>query len=114
MPKRHLIFADFSAEQGEGAYAMLRPLTWGQQRAMQETIARLGTPDGAPTPEFIAANDAFTRAMVGHVEEWNLVDDEGKPLLLPEQDADVLDALTIAEVMVIVQTLSASVATSKN
>ena len=88
MPQRQNVrTVDCSDVQGEGAYAKVKSLKWGQIRALAQV-----TKDG------VADIDKVTPLLVDSVVEWNWVDDGGQPLPLPKDDASVVDDLTDEEI----------------
>jgi hypothetical protein len=112
MPQRANVRTfDTSEVQGEGSYITLRPMTLGEvldvQRAAEERRTfwyRLARFFGRivqrrPSPTEIARQNMAD--VISYVREWNWVDDDGKPLPFPSDDASVLYRLSMAEMSLI-------------
>ena len=102
MPERRRVRVDMAAEQGEGAFVLTRPLPWSLQKLMGATGE--------------LANEQVARELLALVVDWNLVDDAGQPLPLPADDPNVIEKLTIPEVLLIARQVAEDVkaASSKN
>jgi hypothetical protein len=81
--------------QGEGSFIRVRGTTVKETR---EAVGQGSVADDAPKEERIAAYDRNLDFLLSHVLDWNWVDDEGKPLPIPRENAEVKDMLTSDEV----------------
>lgn len=80
---------DAGAVRGAGAWVEVRPLTWGEAKAIRAEAAGLDE-SGA-----VALSERLIRE---HVTGWNWIDADGAPLPLPCDSAGVLDQLSLEEV----------------
>ncbi|MDZ4771205.1 MAG: hypothetical protein SGJ24_18950 [Chloroflexota bacterium] len=89
MPHRHtVVHIDASSVQGDGAYVLVRPLTYGAARRVRSRAESLSDADQ------IALGESL---LIDHIIGWNWVDADGLILPLPSVDRAVLDSLTVAE-----------------
>ncbi len=79
---------DANAVQGQGAYVLLRPLTYGEAKMIRQNAA------GMTDAQQVALGETL---LIEKVAGWNWVDAAGNPLPLPGDDASVLDRLTVEE-----------------
>lgn len=79
---------DASAVQGEGAYVMVRPLTYGEAKMIRQ-LADTMTED-----EKVTLTETLIRE---HITGWNWSDSAGSPLPSPWEDRLVLSSLTVEE-----------------
>jgi hypothetical protein len=104
--------------QGAGSFVVVRKLGYAQRQMANRMMAEAfggtlpqkveGT-DLAITTEFLAGNDAYTRALLTeNVVAWNWVDDAGQPLALPCADPGVIDGLTEEEVTFLTKAIQGS------
>jgi len=80
---------DASVVQGEGAFVVIRSVTWGEAKAVRAEFEALSD------SEKLARNDRF---IAEHVVDWNWVDDDDKPLPLPRDEPAIVDQLTREEI----------------
>lgn len=80
---------DAAAVQGAGAYVIVRPLTYGEAKAIRRRAADL------PEAEQSALSELL---LIDKVVGWNWVDAAGQLLPLPASDPGVLERLTLEEV----------------
>lgn len=73
--------------QGEGSYVILSAVKVREIRILR----KMG--DDPDFDEF----EGGIKLLARHIVDWNWVDDEGKPLPKPKEDAEVIDELTNEE-----------------
>jgi len=79
MPERkvQIIRVDASSIQGEGAFLSLRSYTWDERKALQVRFDELPAND----PLFRSKRTRqLEEEIQAHLVDWNLVDDQGKPI----------------------------------
>jgi len=103
MPERNITKRIDSKEiQGEGSYVVLRRLTIGYVKAMRRNEK------GESNLEL---NE---QAVLDHLVEWNWVDSDGKPLPIPKDAPEILDAMTFEETDFLIGSLFGSDEVRKN
>ena len=81
---------DTESVQGEGSFAILRHVTMREQREIQRMVK-----------EEISAFDLGGFLLKQNVLDWNWVDDDDEPLPNPQDDPDVIELLTDAEIEIL-------------
>ena len=95
MAKRHnVVKVETSEVQGEGSYVMV-------SRPSVREIRGIMKVDGDNAATF----DVGVKTLGNHIREWDWVDDDGKPFLIPSEDDSVIDQLTIKELQVLFNAL---------
>lgn len=79
------------AVQGAGSWVSVRIISFGEAKRI---TAETGNADANS-----AATIAMTERLIReHLVDWSWRDDNGNPLPLPSQDANVIDQLTVEEI----------------
>lgn len=90
MPQRkNQLKIDAAAVQGDGAYVIMRPLTYGESKDVRRRSPHMNEEQKLAYSEDLIAT---------HVIAWNWVNDVGEPLPLPSQNQTVLHLLTVDEI----------------
>ncbi|MBK8023519.1 MAG: hypothetical protein IPK19_19320 [Chloroflexi bacterium] len=79
---------DAGSVQGPGAYVLVRPLTYGEAKAIRQRAAGMSEAEQSALSELL---------LIDKVAGWNWVDAAGQTLPLPREDAGVLERLTLEE-----------------
>lgn len=88
MPKRKSVRTHKTDEvQGEGSFVVTTSV---KVREIRE-LRKLGK-----DPDFDEFEGGIS-LLARHIKDWNWVDDDGKPLLLPKDNPEVIDELTNEE-----------------
>lgn len=74
--------------QGEGAFVLMRPLTYGESKEIRQTSGDMSSDDKLATTE---------RLISDHLIGWNFADANGVPFPLPSEDKTVFSRLTNEE-----------------
>lgn len=94
MPKRMNTRRFVSTEmQGEDSYVVVSRLTVGEAKEIHKIQSAKADDEDANIDDLNAVLPLYAE----HIKDWNWVDDDGKPLPLPNKDQTVLDRLTDAE-----------------
>jgi hypothetical protein len=121
MPQRQNTFqVDSATVQGEGAYVVLRRMSWKDMQHNNLTLAEF---NGGELPrsmdtlrlttEFLATNtDITAKTLQQAVVAWNWVDDAGAPLPLPS--AGGMEKLSDQEVQFLIRALQPQAEALKN
>lgn len=90
MPKRANVKRfDSPAVQGEDSHVTLRRFTWGEAKALRNDAKAAATDE--------AKFAVMGSAIITHLVEWNWVQDDDTPMLLPVKESD-LDPMNDTEI----------------
>ena len=81
---------DTESVQGEGSFATLRHVSMKEQREIRRMVE-----------EEISAFDLGAFLLRQNVLDWNWVNDDDEPMPNPQEDPDVIELLTDAEIEVL-------------
>jgi hypothetical protein len=95
---------DATKAQGKGAYVIFRGFTWGERKALQERFKAIsqGTVDEKGVTRTLT--DELELVISERIIDWNFVDNDGKPLPLPDKPGG-LDCLNDAEINFMFETI---------
>lgn len=79
---------DAKEVQGEGAYVLMRPLTYGESKEIRHAASDMNGDDKLATTE---------KLITDHLIGWNWGDPDGESLPLPSEDKTVFSRLTNEE-----------------
>ena len=88
---------DASKVQGEGAFVVMRALTYGESKQARQQGRE------ADDEQNLALGEQL---IISHIVDWNWVDDAGEGLPLPKSDPAVLHLLTVDEMNFISKALN--------
>jgi len=95
--RKQSVRADTANVQGEGSYVVIRRLKGVEAYEYSDASTTLkNQPSGAAYWQMV---QCLGRLVVG----WNWVDDDGKPLPLPNDDPAVLEMLSVDEINAIAE-----------
>ena len=112
MAKRQTVKRHETPEiQGEGSYVVVTGIKVRDIRRLRKMVRNeglqkrnelhraKGEPEEEPTDEF----EESLKLVAKHVAEWNWVDDDGEPLLVPIGNPEVMDELTNEEAVFLIE-----------
>ena len=108
MPKRKIVRKIASAEiQGDDSYVVVKPMTYGEQKAFRDRMRQL-----EDEPDALELEGC--KLLAEWVIDWNWVDEEGETLAKPEGNPEIIDTLLSHEVKFLIDTLSGDQEELKN
>lgn len=84
--------------QGEGSFVVVRKLTMGDVKQLRKQTGKDITDD--------VSLEIGVDTIAAHIIEWNWVDDNDKPLPIPNDDPAIIDKLTTDEFKFLAESLT--------